>query len=180
MVQQTLKHCRGCKEYKHRQEFYHRLTGVWDTLCRACQAKPKPTHILRERMIRGMMSEAAFNKTENERKGVAARAGARNLRTWKENTRALTWDRAEKSAVFALKLLNGVPCASEEEHEWREDVRELVTTTLVHIRENKKKQFAPMKHYLFWYDVDRDAAIKLRELINKYPGGADDSPIKVM
>ena len=36
------KHCRGCKEYKHRQEFFHRLTGAWDQeACRpecACHA----------------------------------------------------------------------------------------------------------------------------------------------
>ena len=174
------KHCRGCKEYKHRQEFYHRLTGVYDTLCRACQAKPKPLHVLRDRMIKGMISEATFNKIERERKDNAARAGENNLRHWKETIRALTWDRAEKSAVFALKVLNGVPCSSEEEHEWREDVRELVTTTLVHIRENKKKEFAPREQYLFWYDIDRSAATRLRELISVYPGGAENSPIKVM
>jgi hypothetical protein len=172
------KHCRGCKEYKHRQEFFHRLTGVWDTLCRACQAKPKPLSVLRDRMIKGMISESTFNKTERERKDIAARKGADNLRRWKEQTRAHTWERAERSAVIALKVLNGMPCASEAEHEWREDARELVTTSLQNIRDKKKQEFAPLEQYLFWYDVDRGAAQRLRQLISDFPG--DNCPMRMM
>jgi len=172
------KFCRSCKEYKHRQEFYHRLSGAWDTMCRACQAKPKPLQVHRERMIKGLISRLAFNKIENASKDNTARVAARNLRHWKEETRARTWERAERSAVITIKVLNGVPCASEAEHEWREDVRELVTTTLQNIRDKKKKEFAPLDHYLFWYDVDREAAQKLRKMIDEFPG--TNCPLRMM
>jgi hypothetical protein len=125
-------------------------------------------------MIRGMMTEVAFNRIVDQRKDNAAKAGAKNL----ANYRAHTWDKAERSATITLKILNGMPCASEEEHAWREDVREIVYTTLHGIREKKKKHKAPLDVYLFWYDVDGDAMRKFRELIKKYPG--ENCPVTVM
>lgn len=91
-----------------------------------------------------------------------------------------SWERPEKSARIALKLLHAYPFDTPEKIEWGNRVTALVREAIATINETKTTYRLPEGRLLFWYDVVNGMSHKLRDAVNDYPDGPDKSPIKVM
>lgn len=173
------KRCKRCIELKPRSVFKLR-NGVYDYLCSACRRLPFTSTQLKKRFEANMLSEDSYTKQKEKMSAARAKAGAANLRQFHYDKTARHWDRAERSARFALKLLTARPVASEQEHEWCEDVKMVIRQSLAKIEENKHKRVVPDRVCLFWYDVDAGIRERFCALIAAYPGGEGNSPLKAM
>lgn len=173
------KSCTLCKQDKPRSAFRLRR-GIYDYRCVACRRKPFSQIQLKKRLQDGMISEDEYAKQVQKAAALRAKAGAANLQKHHYDKTAPAWTRAERSARFALKLLSARPITSEKEHEWCEDAKQLIRQSLAKIEENKHKRVVPDTVCLFWYDVGIDLREQLHALVACYPGGEENSPLKVM
>ena len=135
-----------------------------------------PAQELRQRLERGLMTLPQYNKECQRRARNQSIAGTENLKM-----RFIpSWERPEKSARIALKLLRAYPFDTPEKMEWSVRVTALVREAIEEMNKSKTTYKLPEGRLLFWYDVVNGMSHKLRAAVNDYPDGPDKSPRKVM
>lgn len=174
------RRCRECKEWKHRQRFVPlHNRNVYDTVCVDCRKHKEwsgPT--MRIKHIRGIISDEAYER----RKG---RVLEKKRAVWEQNkinaevaANKESWERPERSAKAALRLLGAYPFRTSDTFIWGQIVVSMIEETMEKIKEDKTKEKLPSDCLLFWYDVIPGMAQRLRRHIDEYPG--EESPIQVM
>jgi hypothetical protein len=128
-------------------------------------------------MERGYITKSEYNFEVSRRKEAQLAAGVQALQNFREMKNSVMWDKAERSAVVAIKFLQALPEASGLEMAWRLAMLELIEETLQRIKEEKRQRMPDVKP-LFWYDIDAATARKARALVSAYPG--EECPLKVM
>ena len=182
----AIKVCRRCKTPQHRSQFRarigeHNLDKKLDLLCVKCRHTGYfPPKVRESRVERGLMSDRRKARLEEQCAASKAKHAIENARQGRQAGNAITWAKPEASALLALRLLEAYPFDDVASLAWAERAKQMVRDAIAMIQKNKIEYKLPDKKLLFWYDVTDGTTYRLRKLINEYPKGPDECPIKVL
>ena len=148
----------------------------WCLTCRPKGIQGASAGELKRRVDLQLMTIAQYEKEKHRRYKNRSLAGTENLK--KRFT--VSWERPERSARMAKKILESFPYDTPEKTLWYLEMVELVKEAQAEIQKLKTTYKLPENKLLFWYDVVNGMSTRLRALVDKYPDGPDKSPIQVM
>lgn len=181
----THRYCASCRLWKHRQYFRARASSgvTYDSVCSTCRPKLKlnaASKTLMKRVNRGVLALETFDRISEKRRGERAVSIRDTKQKNKLDKYEMSWKPVLRAIQIARSVINNRPADTPEKLKWRADAWVLVNEALREYNRRKRREECPFGLRPPWYAVLPAGPWRARELMNEYPGGPDNSPLKVL